>query len=288
MEENEKKEKSFIKNVKNGLILMLGGQISDKKSVMEIAEKMMDKYAKVIAESAIAKNPEFHEKYLFDFKKGFRSGGFEGGMMLEGMEETTANGSVATLGMQNEIVAANNAEPKKEETIKVAVKPIDVLNELEVIPNPFSLELLDEKISVLKDKKQLIKQEYTKRELKGLIERLDNRKKYNEHKAFFDQYKNTDEDKIKDLLTKHKLEMHESDIFIPEFPTEAVKIMKDYSEKVKLICGKEPVYYVISEAKDFKKKEKKRDPILLVQSPFGFFYQILGAWDKELIYLNDL
>ena len=30
------------------------------------------------------------------------------------------------------------------------------------------------------------------------------------------------------------------------------------------------------------------NPILLVQSPFGIYWQILGAWDKELVLLEEL
>jgi len=34
--------------------------------------------------------------------------------------------------------------------------------------------------------------------------------------------------------------------------------------------------------------DEKRDPILLAQSPFGFYYNILGAWEKEMVYLPEL
>ena len=38
----------------------------------------------------------------------------------------------------------------------------------------------------------------------------------------------------------------------------------------------------------FRKAYEKRDPILLAQSPFGFYWQILGAWDKEMLLLGEL
>ena len=82
--------------------------------------------------------------------------------------------------------------------------------------------------------------------------------------------------------------MKTSDIFIPEFPDEAIKAMTDYTEKMEAVCGKKPVFYVIAEHDKFKEAFKKRDPILLVQSPFGFFWQIIGAWDKEMILLSEL
>jgi len=171
---------------------------------------------------------------------------------------------------------------------KIKIKPIDVLKELETIPNPFSLTLIDEKIDILKDKSNLITQNYAKREVIALIERLENRKKYAEYKEYFDCYQNTTDEKIDILLEKYDLVMKTSDIFIPEFPIEAIKIMKEYSHAVELVCGKKPIFYVIAEVDKFKKAYEKRDPILLVQSPFGFYWQILGAWDKEMLLLSEL
>jgi hypothetical protein len=64
--------------------------------------------------------------------------------------------------------------------------------------------------------------------------------------------------------------------------------MKKYTNNMKKLCQKKPVFYVIAEPDKFKKAYEKRDPILLVQSPFGFYWQILGAWDKEMILLSEL
>jgi hypothetical protein len=221
---------------------------------------------------------DLSDTYLFDFKKGYNQdssgsiafgGNFVGGVTING-DGTVSSGSY-------------QSKPPK-----LKIKPIDVLEELEKIPTPFSLNNLDDKISILEDKVELIKQKYTKREVKALIERLQNRKKYMKHKTFFDQFQNTNEESIEKLLDKYVLVMESSDLFIPEFPDDAISIMKKYTKIVKSISGKEPIYYVIGEEKDFKKKFEKRDPILLAQSPFGFFYQILGAWDKEMLLLSEL
>jgi len=93
---------------------------------------------------------------------------------------------------------------------------------------------------------------------------------------------------IEKLLTKYDLVLEEAELFVPEFPEDAMSVMKRYTKMVKNICNKKPVFYVIGEKKDFKEKYKKRDPILLVQSPFGFYWQILGAWDKEMLLLSEL
>lgn len=211
---------------------------------------------------------ELNEVYLFDFKLGYRNQG------------NTAPINMPT-GNQNE-------GDSEEKTTKIRVKPVDVFNELERTPKGIDLELLDEKIAILKDKIKFIKQYYTKREVDAMIERLEFRKKYDEYKDFFNQFDNTDELKIKKFTHTHDLVMETADIFIPDFPNDAIEIMKSYDEKVVELTGKKPVFYVIAEKELFDYSYDKRDPILLVQSPFGFYYQILGAWDKELMYLSEL
>jgi hypothetical protein len=177
---------------------------------------------------------------------------------------------------------------QKPENKKLFIKPIDVLKELETVPNPFSLSNIDGKIEMLKMKEKLITQKYAKREVTALIQRLENRKKYDSFKEFFSQFQNTTDEKIDVILGKYKLVMKTSDIFIPEFPDEAIHVMQKYTEEMEKVCEKKPVFYVIAEEEKFHKSYEKRDPILLVQSPFGFYWQILGAWDKEMLLLSEL
>ncbi len=173
-------------------------------------------------------------------------------------------------------------------SVKVRIKPIDALIELETIPTPFSLVGLDEKILIFKQKSKLIVQHYAKREVNALLERMEARKKYAEHRLFFESYQNTTDEKIDILLKKYDLVMKTSDIFIPEFPDDAIKTMKAYTEHTESVCGKKPIFYVIAEPDKFRKAFDRRDPILLAQSPFGFYWQILGAWDKEMLLLGEL
>lgn len=207
------------------------------------------------------------DSYIFDFKN-------YGGSIFRGnvTDEVTSDSS-----------DSSNTKP-----LKIRIKPIDVLEELETIPTPFSCNMLDEKISVLEDKRKLIVQEYAKREVAALIDRLNNRKKYEEFKTFFDRFQNTNDEAIAKLLDKYDLVMKSSDIFIPEFPDDAISIMKEYTEQCEKICGLKPIFYVIAEPDKFREAYKQRDPILLVQSPFGFYWQILGAWDAEMLILGEL
>lgn len=171
---------------------------------------------------------------------------------------------------------------------KAQANPKDVLVELETIPTPFTLLHLDEKIETLKDKSIMLNQRYAKEQIDGLVERLENRKNYEPYVDFFTRFKNTTDEHIDALLDKYLLVIKDAQLFIPTFPKEAIDVMKEYTAVCKKVCSKEPVYYVIAEEKDFQKKYEKLDPILLVQSPFGFYWQILGAWDKEMLLLTEL
>ena len=215
------------------------------------------------------------DAFLFDFKNyasDYKNSNVSG----------ISNGTFITTTGVTETKSKNNS------TTKISLKPIDILSELETIPTPWSLSNLDDKISILRFKSALITQKYAKREVDALIVRLENRKKYAKFKKFFDNYQNTTDEKIDALLEKYDVVMKTSDLFIPEFPDVAIDRMQEYTKYMAKICGKKPVFYVIAEPDKFRKAYERRDPILLVQSPFGFYWQILGAWDKEMILLSEL
>ncbi len=217
--------------------------------------------------------------FLFDFKNyqsGYRGGNFA-------ITNTFMVTSGVTSGSDD-----NERESSGQVPQKIAVKPIDVVNELETIPTPWTLSNLQDKIEILEYKRDLITQKYSRREVEGMIERLENRKQWAKFRKFFEGYQNTTDEKIDDLLDKYDLVMQTSDLFVPEFPDVAIQTMKSYTDHMMKLCKKKPVFYVIAEPDKFRKAYEKRDPILLVQSPFGFYWQILGAWDKEMMLLSEL
>lgn len=181
------------------------------------------------------------------------------------------------------------------ESIKVSITPKDVLCELGRIPTLWSLDGLDAKIKILEEKRKLISQHYAAEEVDGLILCLKNRSKYDvrtrdglTYREFFSRFDATDQFHIDALCKKHSLVFKSADIFMPEFPDDATTIMADVTNKTKQLCGKMPRLFVIATEDQFRSADKKRDPILLSQSPFGFYYYILGAWDKEMLYLPEL
>lgn len=215
-------------------------------------------------------DPGLSEKYLIDIR-----GSYAGGTraLMYGNQGTPSRPSGQT-----------GEEPVR----KIPVRPIDVLHELEKVPTPFGMEGLDAKIEILKLKMDLVVQLYASKDLSGVIQRLENRKKYPEFREFYEQYQNTTRQSVDALLEKHGLELHTADLFIPDFPEEAVIAMQDYMNKTLELCGVKPVFYVIAPPDLFKKVYEKRGPILLAQSPFGMYWQILGAWDDEMLILGEL
>lgn len=127
------------------------------------------------------------------------------------------------------------------------------------------------------------------KEIGSIIIRLENRKKYPDYKSFFEKYPYTTTEKIEKLIKAHDyLKMGQVEQFIAEMPVDAVTEMKEYTKYTKKICGKKPLFYIIANQKDFKKTQKRRDPILLAQSPFCHNWQMLGAWDEEMMLLGEL
>ncbi len=126
-------------------------------------------------------------------------------------------------------------------------------------------------------------------EILSIIQRLENRRKISQFKSILEEYPHTTSRLINQVLKDNDhLKCKIAKEFIPDFPRDAVQAMKKYNDMCTKLTGKTTHFYVIASEDDFNVKDKRRDPILLAQSPFGFFWQILGAWDEEMVYLGDL
>lgn len=149
------------------------------------------------------------------------------------------------------------------------------------------LEDFKEKLGMLKSTEWDMDRGTT--EISSVIARFENRKKYAEHKAFYDEFPYTSTKRMNELVKEHNyLQIGEVSQFLADMPKEATDVMKRYTAETKKLCDKKPLFYIIANKKDFKKTEKRRDPILLAQSPFGHFWQILGAWDEEMLLIEEL
>ena len=182
-------------------------------------------------------------------------------------------------------------EPPKDITPK-ELFDLGVLNQLEMSID-CSAEYVYRTIRLLEDKLSLIRgdgqsRRESKKELEALIEPIENRRRFEKFKDRVGQYPHTTSEAIASVLQQEDhLRCKKTEEFVPDFPEDAIAAMKDYESMCIELCGKLPEFYIIADKKDFK-PAIRRDPILLAQSPFGFFWQILGAWDEEMIFLEDL
>jgi hypothetical protein len=155
-------------------------------------------------------------------------------------------------------------------------------------------EYVTKQLEDFKDKLNLIKsEEWDVRrgveEVSSIVVRLENRKKYSTVKDFFEQFPYTTTSRIGGVIKSHDyLKLGKVAEFLADMPKEAMTIMKEYNTYTKEVCEKQAVFYVVANKKDFERTQKRRDPILLAQSPFGHFWQLLGAWDNEMLLLEDL
>lgn len=185
-----------------------------------------------------------------------------------------------------------DTKPKIKELTPKEVHKLKLLNtEFDINVNE---EYVDDQIQQFTDKLNLIQvKEYDvsrgTNEIASILIRMKNRKKYAQFSEFYDNYIYTTTTKITELVKKHNyLKMDLVDQFMADMPKEALDAMKNYTKNTEKLCDKKPVFYIIANKKDFEKTQSRRDPILLAQSPFGHFWQILGAWDEEMLFLEEL
>jgi len=187
-------------------------------------------------------------------------------------------------------------EAKKEEAKKFTPKEVyslKMLHDQEFVLNTDPV-YVDEQLEIFKTKLELIKSaefdmNHGTNQIASIIIRLENRKKYPEVHEFFDQFPYTTTAKIEELLKNHDyLQIGNVEEFVADLPKEAIQTMKDYNNNTNKICGKKAIFYIIADKVDFEKRSVRRDPILLAQSPFGHVWSICGAWDKEMIFVDEL
>jgi hypothetical protein len=190
---------------------------------------------------------------------------------------------------------AKKIEPKVEEK-KLTPKEIHELKFLHDMTFKLNTdpEYVDSQLSDFRDKLAILEAgDWDMRngvnEISSVIARFENRKKYASVKDFFEEFPYTTTTRINELVKKHNhLQLGTVAQFVADMPKEASDVMKKYNESIDKLCGKKGVYYIIADKKDFHKTQARRDPILLAQSPFGHVWQILGAWDKEMLLIDEL
>lgn len=202
--------------------------------------------------------------------------------------------SVGTGTTINLVTGAVGEFPEEPEDDREEVRPVDVIQEFEADVE-INIDNLDEKLRILEEK-ALLYSDTLKRglpeDLEHAIEVLRARQSYPKVKHLI-PWKTTTKKKIDALCKKYKLDHQSTSRFLPEFPEEVLEEIKKFNEVFERVTAdaldiQPEVKLSVIAHPDLFEKVPKGDPILLAKSPFGDFYYVLCAWDKEVDYVGDL
>lgn len=182
--------------------------------------------------------------------------------------------------------------------IRKAVEPKEVFEEIKKENIEFSFDNLDEKIKVVSERINILKEHLDEGHLADehrSLFYLKNRKSYlkTKDKNPLD-WAMTNQDAIDDLCKNYKLKVVPLKQYYTLVPNEGIKEMDRYTKAYKAITGDLPIFELVIKDADVKseeakqQKKKDRDPILLANSPLGNFLFVIGAWDDEVEIVDEI
>jgi len=115
---------------------------------------------------------------------------------------------------------------------------------------------------------------------------LKARKKYQKCGKLFCWATTTDE-LIDKLCKKYKVRMVDFGSYQRNVPAEAIDELEKFVNAYDKVRNDTLILKLIVDDKP-DSPEKKKDPILLAASPFGAWWYVLGAWDREVEIIDDL
>jgi len=216
-----------------------------------------------------------------------------------GSATMTSSGSTGTNSIPPSVPdPATNKTPEPKVDPRIAVEPKAVFNEikLEGLEPDFSnldmkIKAVSERIEVLKEH---LKEDHLMDEHKALFF-LKNRRKYlDTRKKFPLNWAMTNRDAINDLCKRYKLQTVPLKQYYTLIPKEGITEMGRYTKAYKAITGDLPIFELVIKDAEVKQEEKKervkkdRDPILVANSPLGDFMFVIGAWDDEVEFVDEI
>jgi hypothetical protein len=213
---------------------------------------------------------------------------------------STMGGMITGIPVASESSGQNPAPKatteKKDE--RKTVEPKAVFEELKQQNPEVSFHELDEKIKVVEERINVLKEHLDESHLKDehlALFYLKNRRKYLETKGKHPiMWASTTRDAVNDLCKRYKLKTVPLKQYYTLVPKQGIDEMNKYTSAYKAITGDTPIYELVikdlpektEEAKQQKKKD--RDPILLANSPFSNSIFVLGAWDDEVEVVDEI
>ena len=184
----------------------------------------------------------------------------------------------------------STADPDFQADIRIDKKPVEVFEEIlkEVPVFEVTESVLDAHIKIVEERIKILSEHIRDSSFSDeyqAIAFLKARKSFWANRDLF-KWKTTTEDMIKALLKKYKLTMRNIEGYHRNLPKEAVDEIAKFTKAFRLVVKDgDPLFEMIM---DKDGPETKKDPILLARSPFGRWYYVLGAWDLEVLIVDEL
>jgi len=181
----------------------------------------------------------------------------------------------------------NPPNSKVENDKRIDKKPVEVFQEIISEEPKMNLQDLDKQIDMVTRRKEILQSHIGQNSFPDETQALtflNSRKKYLKFKHLL-KWQVTNDSKITELCKKYKVMKVGFSGYYKNVPMEAIDEIEKFSNVHAKITDVMPMFWLIV---DDGGKETRKDPILLAQSPFGKWYYVLGAWDKEVEIVDDL
>jgi len=214
------------------------------------------------------------------------------GLRKKGLQPDTTWTSNQSVGTSSVFVSPSpggyrgdsSTEPVKD-TRKEA-KPVDVVNELSANVPLIDLRDLDKKITAVKVRIKTLKRSKVSNLSNETVALgyLQARKKFKKYGKLF-VWGITNQEILNNLCSHYKVVVVGLGAYVRNVPQEGVEEIEKFLDAWEKVSDDEPTFSLVI---DDGGTEMKKDPILFATSPFGNWYYILGAWDKEVQYIDEI
>lgn len=226
-------------------------------------------------------------KALKKWIKGLRKGAAKGYTSNYNVQMDSV---VPTFNQENTLVEWRSdglVEQKVPKDERIEKKPVDVFKEILMEEPKMNLVDLDKQIKMVQRRKEVLEDHLGQNDHSQETEVLGYLRARKFLSKFGKEFKwpATDQKLIETLCSKYKVMKVSMGAYYRNLPMEAIDELEKFSEAFSKVSKAKPLFELIV---DSGGKEQKKDPILLARSPFGRWYYVLGAWDKEVEIVDDL
>ena len=168
---------------------------------------------------------------------------------------------------------------------RVLKKPVEVVKELVSETPKMDMVDIGRQIKIVKRSIKILQEQYINPvdELEALTY-LEARKSFKRYGKMFN-WSVTNQELVDKLCKDYKIQLVSFNNFYKTVPNEALDELEKFNDAWEYVSEEKPDFKLIT---DQGGPEDVKDPILLAKSPFGRWYYILGAWDKEVEIVDDL